>query len=369
MTTMLPAPPKTLGRLGEVLKSSLSSVIGGANSLALPPKRVVCVVMVDGLGAANLSAAAGHASFLNQQSMEKISCFFPATTSTSLTSFATGSSPDQTNFTGYLVFDRKTKQSMNLLSGWADYESGTDFQQVTTISEQATSAGKEFHVVAPASYERSGFTGATMRGAKYVSANHLNERFAETKELLRKSSGLIYLYIPELDQTAHAFGVSSDKWLNLLELVDAEIRGLVSGLPKDAGVIVTADHGLVDVTEDNHIYLDENCEPGEFEFVGGDTRGLQLYLADPTRIEEITLKLKSSLADSCYVVSPMELAESGWWRLPAEDRYLPDLLVLARKQVALYHRDFAKKKSLLMKGHHGSITDSETGIPLIKFNL
>jgi len=82
MTTMLPAPPKSLGRLGEVLKSSWSAVQGEENSLGFEPKRVICVVMVDGLGYSNLTAAAGHAPFLNSRTSEKISCYFPATTST-----------------------------------------------------------------------------------------------------------------------------------------------------------------------------------------------------------------------------------------------------------------------------------------------
>jgi hypothetical protein len=40
-------------------------------------------------------------------------------------------------------------------------------------------------------------------------------------------------------------------------------------------------------------------------------------------------------------------------------------LILAKKEVALYHREFAKKKSLEMIGHHGSITQQEMSIPLI----
>jgi hypothetical protein len=38
---------------------------------------------------------------------------------------------------------------------------------------------------------------------------------------------------------------------------------------------------------------------------------------------------------------------------------------MAKKEVALYHRAFAKKKSLEMIGHHGSISQQEMSIPLI----
>jgi hypothetical protein len=38
---------------------------------------------------------------------------------------------------------------------------------------------------------------------------------------------------------------------------------------------------------------------------------------------------------------------------------------MARKEVALYHQGFAKKKSLEMIGHHGSISQQEMSVPVI----
>lgn len=369
MTTMLPAPPKSLGRLGEVLKSSWSAVQGEENSLGFEPKRVICVVMVDGLGYSNLTAAAGHAPFLNSRTSEKSSCYFPATTSTSLSSFATGLEPWSTNFTGYLVYDRDLGQPMNLLSGWSSFEEGSAFQTGKTFSELAVEAGSSFHVVSSAAYKDSGFTGATMRKAQYHPANLVEERFAIARDLLRSERGLIYLYVPELDQTAHAFGSQSTKWLNQLESLDSLVRNLVSSLPKDAAIVLTADHGVVDVAETNHVYLDNFISTENLTYVGGDTRGLQLYLSDAAEQGRFKELLDSQLGDSCYILEPKQLVESGWWGELPDARYLPDLLVLARKSVALYHRDFAKKKSLLMVGHHGSITDAELSVPLMKFNV
>ena len=371
MSTMLPAPPKTLGRLGDVLISALGSVTGERNPLGLKGKRSVCVLLVDGLGATNLTFAGGHASFLNGQPFEKISCFFPATTSTSLTGLATGRSPLETGFVGYQVFDRELRRGMNLLSGWNDFDEGQTFQKLETVSERANGADIPFHVVSLPSYEKTGLTGATMRDVNFHGFAKMSERFQKAGELLKDDSGkVIFLYVPELDQIAHQFGSQSNKWLSEIESLDSIVRGLVTAMPSHSGLLITADHGVIDIPTENHIYIDESFGKETFEFVGGDTRGLFLYLETDQDVNRVSATLVEKYSDSCWVLRPEEIISSGYWPEVAAARdNIPDLFLLARKRVALYHRSFAKMKSLQMVGHHGSITNDELAVPLMKFNF
>jgi len=372
MLTMLPSAPKSLGRLGEVLISALSSTLGQPNSLQLAPRRSVCVILIDGLGASNLKQAGAHASFLNSQQSESAMCWFPATTATSITGFATNTAPWENGFLGYQVFDRQTRKRMNLLSGWDNYSEGVRYQEAQTIAELSVESEIEFHTVAPSAYERSGFTAATMKGSSFHGNDDIQSRFSKALELLKDpKSKVVYLYIPELDQLAHAKGVESLAWLSSLEDVDSQIKGFIQSLPKLVGAIVTADHGVVDVDKSNHLYLDEFLPVEFLEFVGGDTRALFLYFKEGIDLASQRQVLESNLADSCYVVSPSDLASAGYWQAlnAKSENVAPDLVVMARKRVALYHRSFAKKKSLEMVGHHGSITNEELAIPLINFGF
>lgn len=370
MTSMLPAPPKTMGKLGDVLISALASVRGEPNDLALTSKRSVLVLLVDGLGRSNLQESGAHASFLNSQKSIDASCFFPSTTAAGIVSFATGQPPWETNFIGYQVFNRADMKGMNLLSGWEDQETAIDFQPLKTVPEMAISFGIEFHTIAPAVYRKSGFTAATMREATFHGIDSLAERFQQALELLHSANEkVVYLYVPELDQAAHAKGWNSSEWRNLLEDVDAQISMLAKALPKKAGFLVTSDHGIVDIPKSNHIYLDEYLDESELHFVGGDTRGLYLYLKDPDLVESTKEKLEVDLGDSCYLVTPDVLVHAGYWQRMPDKRITPDLVVLAKKNIALYHRAFAKRKSLEMIGHHGSITREEMSIPLITFGF
>ena len=355
-----------------MLISALASVAGESNSLSLTKRRSACVILVDGLGLTNLKTAGAHASFLNSQSSEPAMCWFPATTSTSISSFATGTQPWENGFLGYQVFNRSENEPMNLLSGWGEYSEGESYQSSPTLAEKAFGSGISFHTVAPSPYEYSGFTAATMRGSKFHGINSVSERFTEALKLLADPvPKVVYLYIPELDQTAHAKGSDSISWLNQLEDLDALIRDFTTSLPKGCGVVLTSDHGVIDVSKENHIYLDELIDKSEFKFVGGDTRSLYLYFSDEVDQSKARLLLEANYGNSCYITTPDELIDAGYWKeLSDKSRNVaPDLLVLARKRVALYHRGFAKVKSLQMIGHHGSITNEELAIPLIKFGF
>ncbi len=355
-----------------MLISAVASVSGQTNPLGLATRRSVCVILVDGLGAANLRNASGHARFLNSQQSDSAMCWFPATTSTSITSFATASNPWDNGFLGYQVFDKSAQSSMNLLSGWADYSEGKSYQDAPTLAESTISNGVGFYTVAPSVYEHSGFTGATMRGSSFHGVDKVADRFSEALRLLSDpNQKVVYLYIPELDQMAHARGSESISWLNQLEDLDSLVRDFVTAIPKNLGVILTADHGVVDVPKESHIYLDEIMPKSDFKFVGGDTRSLYLYLQDSVDVGKTREVLEEKLGDSCYICTPEDLIEAGYWKTlsPKSLNVAPDLLVLARKRVALYHRGFAKFKSLQMVGHHGSITNEELAIPLLKFGF
>jgi len=370
MSTMLPSPPKSLGMLGDVLTSALKSTLGEANPLGLAAKNSVCLVLVDGLGLHNLKASAAHAGFLNSQPSTPASCYYPSTTSASIVSLATAKPPWETGFIGYQILERTSGSRMNLLSGWSSQEQAALFQPLETLSESATQAGVEFHVVAPAIYEYSGFSAATMRSATFHGHNDITQRFEKARSLLAdKNKKIVYLYLPELDQCAHAQGWKSDRWLHLLEAVDSEMQNLKNSLPKSAGVVLTADHGVIDVQKNNHIYLDEYIAAEELDYVGGDTRGLFFYLKDSSSVSVYLERLAETFGDRCYIVTPEDLITAGYWGRGVRDHLLPEIIVLAKKEVALYHRDFAKPKSLEMVGHHGSISSNELSIPLIKIGF
>ena len=369
---MLPAIPGTFGRLTDVFASSLGAISGTDNRLNFrTAKRVICV-LVDGLGSQNLKAAAGHAPFLNaaMAKTKPISCGFPTTTATSITSFGTGVSAGVHGLVGYKLYDRTNAVAFNLLNGWDSVRTPEAWQTQQTVSERAVSAGIGSYFIGPKAYAGSEFTRATMRGAAYLGGRSIGERFEVAEELLRTERGdsLTYLYVPELDQTAHSLGVASDKWLQDLEDLDAAVRGLAARLGKNDALLVTADHGVLDVPQSQHIYLDEfKFEWGRVANVSGDPRVNFIYLHDQSEAASVAAELQPMLGDRAVALTREQVVGAGWYPniTDATLQRLPDVFALATKNVALYHRNHAPAASLNMIGQHGAMSSVELSIPLL----
>lgn len=355
--------------------SALGSITGIDNRLNLPSANSACVVLVDGLGSFNLKANAGHAPFLAKQLDRDGSthCGFPSTTAASIASFGTGLAAGQHGIIGYQVVNPSDGKVFNLLTGWGVGADPKSWQPNPTVNELALAAGVEAVVIGPPEYDGSGFSVASMRGAKYLAAKTYEDRIALAKKVLAsKQRTLIYLYFPELDQRAHSFGVDSSQWREKLEDLDASIKGLASSLTKSTGLLLTADHGIIDVARDKHIYLDEYAEQlTGLTAVGGDPRVLFLYFAQ-SHAEEIDSKaaaLQESIGSSVRALTKGQVIASGWYgevSAAAAER-MPEIFLVSIGAWALYHRDHAKPKSLNMIGQHGSISAEELTVPLLRF--
>lgn len=369
---MLPAIPSTFGRLSDVFASSLGAITGEDNRLGLRASKRSIVVMVDGLGSQNLKAGAGHAPTLQQalNRSKPISCGFPSTTATSLTSFGTGLTAGQHGFVGYKLLDRSSGKSFNLLNGWDSVATAEAWQPNETIAQRAIAEGVNAFFIGPKAYEGSAFTAAIMRGTEYLAGKTIADRFDQASKLLasHKDSFICYLYVPELDQVAHAQGAASNKWLTELEELDSQVRQLSSRLGKSDGLILTADHGIVDVPAHKQVYLDAiDVDWSRVREVAGEPRVNFIYLNDPEIANEFASALQEAIGDVGLALTRAAVIDAGWYGKAAQVAIerMPDIFVLATKNVAFYHRGYAPAASLNMIGQHGGLSSAEMTVPLL----
>ena len=372
---MLPAIPATFGRLSDVFVSSLGAITGTDNRLGFAPAKRVIAILVDGLGAQNLKAAGGHAQHLNKAlaARKPISCGFPSTTATSITSFGTGLAAGAHGLLGYKVLDRSTATGVNMLTGWGSAADPLEWQVNATVMERAAAQSVGTFIISAPAYDGSGFTQATMRGAgQYLPGRTIGDRVDQAISLLRSNNDdwIAYLYIPELDQIAHAEGVASDRWLAAVEELDSEVKRLTAALGKNDAVVLTADHGVVDVPSHKQIFVDEILPKSDLlADVCGEPRVNFVYLNDASQSVRVASELQESLGDLALALTRDEVENAGWYGPLGEraKQVMPDVFLLAIKQVALYHRDFVPAKSLAMIGQHGGLSAAELSIPLLGF--
>ena len=362
---MLPALSDTKPSLADVFPSCLAALRGEQNRLHLAPVRTAIVLLVDGLGAAALAARAGHARTLAAASTTMQSGF-PTTTASALATLTTGTRPGTHGLVGYSVLDAAHDRVINQLSGWDGIDPLTWQSQPTTF-EQAVGAGVAATVIAPARYRDSPFSRAVLRGAAFVAA----ESIAERLEAATTVSGLVYVYVPELDKAGHAHGWESDEWTHALEAVDSAVRSFVAAAP-GAGLIVTADHGVIDVPPHAHVLYDSEPElMSGVRHVGGEPRCLQLYF-DPdasSEVRDATIEAwRQSEGSRSWVVTRQEAVDAGWFG-EVDAEVLPrigDVIIAARKAIA-YYSVGSSARARAMVGQHGSWSPAELQVPLLRF--
>lgn len=368
---MLPAPKRDRLSLADVLPSCLAALRGEANSAALPRANKTIVLLVDGLGAASLRARAGHARALSgfMSAKSVIDSGFPTTTASALATLATGTLPGQHGMVGYTVLDGANDRVVNQLSGWDERIDPLTWQLEPTVFERAADAGIPSVAIGPARYRDSGFSAAVLRGATYLAAATIGDRLELAATV---DAPLVYVYVPELDMAAHTFGWESGEWTRALETLDAAVGQLASALGGADGLLITADHGVVDVPAHGHILIDtaEQLVDG-VRFVAGDPRSLQLYFEpDLSAVAKDRLidAWRASESDRSWVATREEAIAADWFGpvRPEVEPRIGDLLVAARKNIAYYDGRTATAHGLAMIGQHGSWSPAEVQVPLLR---
>jgi predicted AlkP superfamily pyrophosphatase or phosphodiesterase len=376
MPPMLPAAFSTRSSLAAVLPSCLAAVRASGNELGLAGVDHAVVIVVDGLGASSLRARGGHARTLAPLlgKTTTIDAGFPTTTAAALATLATGTLPGEHGLVGYRVRDAANDRLVNQLNGWDDRLDPATWQRSRTVFERAADEGVRSWAIGLPTHSESGFTRAILRGAEYVGARSMAERFEAAERILAETApGITYLYIAELDQIAHAQGWESREWTGALETLDALLASFASRLGPHQGALLTADHGVIDVPLSGHVLFDTAAELVEgVAEIGGEPRCLHLYLeeAGAQAALQVAGRWRDVEGDRAWVATRDEAVEAGWFGPDVHPDVLPrigDVLVAARKRVAYYDSRDPSRTGQNMIGQHGSLTADETRVPLLRF--
>ncbi|MCB5292890.1 alkaline phosphatase family protein [Arthrobacter sp. SO3] len=379
----LPAAPAFGDRsIAEVLTSAAASlgVPGFENRLNLPAAKRVCVVLADGLGRNLLKQKSAHTPFLRavMQSGQgrvpvSLDSAFPSTTAASLASFGTGLPAGQHGMVGYDVLDPGQDRVVNMLGGW---DAGVDPQQwqpFPTVFERAAEHVDVCTVSLP-QFSDSAMTRAALRGGRYVTATTSHARTAAAAEAMAGAGrSLMYFYVNELDKAGHRHGCQSPQWEHQLEELDATVKRLSATLPAGTTILLTADHGMLDVPESQRI--DYSADPdlvAGVRHTAGEPRMVHLYLdeseGDAGRARLIAA-WRARFGDRIWAFTREEATAAGFFgavRTEVGPR-IGDVMIAARDAVAFYDTRRARPTALEVVGQHGSLTKAEREVPLLCF--
>jgi hypothetical protein len=362
--------------LADILPGSLAvlGVPGAPDPLGLTGQldgvRRLAVLLVDGLGWHQLPLAAPHAPTLADLARggRPITAGFPSTTPTSLASLGTGTPPGPHGILGFRLALPGTDRVLTHTI-WHDDPDPRRWQPLPTQLEVARAAGVAVTVVSRPEFAGSGLTAAAYRGALYHSAGDGQALAARMIAALRQTDGpaLVYGYYPDLDRHGHLSGVDSASWRQAAVEIDRLVTRLVAGLPADSALLVTADHGQLNVPDDRRFDVDrdERLRAG-VRVVAGEPRVRYLHVVPGAR-DDVLSAWRSVMGDAAWVAGRDEVVAAGWFG-PVPQAHLPrvgDVVVVCHDSYAVVASRTENPLEARLVAYHGSYTAAEMTIPLL----
>ena len=219
-------------------------------------------VLLDGLGM-NIIRRLPAESFIARHFKLELLATCPSTTACALTTVATADYPGRHGVTGWFTHLPEFGLTATILPFHERFtnqpltERGIRPQDVLPLPAFQSSMNRDSLTLLPylithttyATYARGG---TAAHG--YASYHHAVDL---TIDHVSKASGPTYthMYLPEVDTICHKAGAECQDVMSLVMKLDAEMARLHEGLAGRARLVLSADHGLIDVPADQQTLL------------------------------------------------------------------------------------------------------------------
>lgn len=348
--------PALMGRADGPPPAWLPAEAAGADQVVL--------LVLDGLGWLQLGERASLAPTLSAMSGGPITSVAPSTTAVALTSITTGRPPAGHGVVGYRVRvgDRDVLNVLKWRTSAGDAREAvppTEFITALPFGSGATP------VVTRAEFAGTGFSLAHLAGTRFCRYRVTSTLVVEVGRLLGEGEPFVYAYYDGIDNVAHEYGFDGHYEAEL-RAVDRLIDDLLEVLPTGACLVVTADHGQVEV---GRAVVPVHREVADgVAMSSGEARFRWLHAKDdsPEGIDRLATLARSHHADSGWVATLGELEAASWFGgplSPALRRRLGDVALVASEPVAFVDVEDTGDVRLICR--HGSLTEAEMLVPLL----
>jgi hypothetical protein len=323
---------------------------------AIPERRTYILVLFDGLGTHQLRHPA--ASIFRDHLKGSLDAGFPTTTTVNLATIATGQPPATHGIIAHLMWFADLRLVVNTLK-WVTLSGAhvpyptERLLPVPNLWERLAGAGVEPITVQQADFVTTPLTRALYRGCRFERFSSWQEAADASVEMAAGNGRrLIFTYLNQVDYAGHVFGQNSPKFGAALESAATVWASIRQRLPANAGLVGTADHGLLDYPESAKRLI---RSPGYRSLTFfGDPRGVMVN-GDPIAIRALAKETGATLHTDI----------SGWLGSgsphPDLASRLPEALLLAPEGRVLLPPGFDKR----LRGYHGGLAEAERRIPLL----
>lgn len=320
----------------------------------------IVLLVLDGLGWEQFEQHRHLTPALSAMQGSAIQTVAPTTTATALSSLATGLTPGEHGLIGYRIV--LGGEVVNVLR-WANSKQGVRRSQPPRdVQPFAPFMGRNPPVVSPAELENSGFTEAHLRGSVPVGWRSPSSIAVEARSQIEAGETFVYCYYGGIDKIAHERGFGP-YYEAELRYADALVADMLAMIPQGTALLVTADHGQVDVGQ-RIVHPSADMLRG-VTLQSGEGRFRWLHTSHGA-IADVAGTARDEVGHLAWVVTREQTLDEHWFgptvSPPIQSR-LGDVALVARASVSFYDSGDSGPFELVCR--HGSLTSAEVDVPLL----
>ena len=379
--------PDYAGRSIVNLMSSIMSSYGHTSpyyaplinlpTVKLQAAQNVVLFVIDGLGYEYLIEN-GAGSRLHHHLLTPITSVAPATTATAISTFLTGLAPQQHGLTGWFTYFREMGSVLAVLpfkqrgSGIALGEAGISVTEMFGHVPIFNCLNVSSYSVSPAWIAHSDFNQAHLGPAELISYADIADCFAAISRCVKRETKrkYIYAYWPGFDSLAHEHGVGSEVVRTHFQELDDYFSNMLDDLAgTETLMIITADHGFVDVPAERVIRMEDHPELKDCLSVPlcGEPRLAYAYVRTSHR-QKFEHYMQQHFAQAIELYTSEALRAQHLYGLGQPH---PELASRTGDYTLILKDNYVIKDQIPgegpfeMKGHHGGLSSQEMYVPLI----
>ena len=320
----------------------------------------VVLLVLDGLGWEQFEDRRRLVPTLSSLEGGAITTVAPSTTATALTSITTGLPPGRHGVVGYRM--DVDGDVLNVLRWQANGRDARASIPPEKVQSHEAFGGQRPPVVTRAEFKSTGFTTAHLDRTRMTGWRMTSTLITEVARLTRANEPFVYAYYEGIDKVSHEYGLA-DHYDHELVAVDRLVGDLLDELPPGAVLVVTSDHGQVDVGDNLIVPAPEVMAHVKGQSGEGRFRWLH---ARPGQARALLEAAQAHHSDTAWVVDVETTITEGWFGptvTEAARGRLGDVALVAREPVSFVDPDDSGPFELV--GRHGSLTPAEMYVPLL----
>ena len=318
----------------------------------------IVFICLDGMGITPLKKNLKRNEFLRKNVVQILKSTFPSTTTNATTSLITNRLPLEHGWFGWSLHFEEINRNVDIYLH-TDSQTGEklDFVYPTLDNSNCyfdnAKTDYEISVVLP-EYVKT-------KTQNRFNTENIEELFNSIKDVCNKQGKhFIYAYNPEPDATMHNFGVKSKQAKEKICKINKCVEQLYNNI-EDALIIITADHGQIDVKGYTEFYKDKELN-NMLEHVPYLEARTPAFIVKKGMEQEFENKFSQKYGKDFKLFKTKDLIEQNYFgECGNNGKILGDYIAVG----TYTHKQFISYENMQrFKGHHTSLTE-EMLVPLI----